>query len=219
MARFESRPLLKTIGIFGGTFDPIHIGHLRMALELKQHLGLDEMRLLPCHQPPHRAVPGVTSDHRAAMTRLAVAHCPELTVDERELRRDEPSYTVETLTQMREELGQEVSLCLAMGMDSLMTFPRWVRSQEILSLANLVVAARPGWSLPEQGEAAQLLARYQVEAGTLKTRPSGGIVVDTLRLLPISATEIREQIATGISPQYLLPDSVWTYICEQGLYR
>lgn len=211
--------MLKTIGIFGGTFDPVHVGHLRMALELKQHLALDEMRLLPCHQPPHRDTPGVTSVHRAAMVRLAVETCPELDIDVRELQRDQASYTVDTLIELRQELGPNVSLCLAMGMDSLVTLNTWHRWQELLELAHIVVAARPGWSMPESGEVAELLIEYGADKTVLSARPFGSIVVDTLRLLPISATEIREQIRVGISPQFLLPEPVWAYICEQGLYQ
>ena len=210
---------MKTLGIFGGTFDPIHLAHLRLALELKQHLGLDEMRLLPCHQPPHRAAPGVDSEQRAAMAQLAVANCPALTVDTRELRRDSASYTVDTLRELRRELGDQVSLCLAMGMDSLVNLHTWERWQELPSLAHLVVAARPGWSPPEQGPVAALLDHYQADKTALARQACGTIVVETLRLLPISASDIRAQLSAGESPQFLLPESVWAYICEHGLYQ
>ncbi len=209
----------RTLGIFGGTFDPVHIGHLRMALELKEHLGLDEMRLMPCHQPPHRQSTGVTSAHRAAMVRLAVADCPELEVDEREMHRNRISYTVETLIELRAEVGEEVSLCLAMGMDSLVNLHTWYRWQALLDYCHIVVAARPGWAMPENGEVAELMERCLAVPSVLVEEPGGNIVVETLRLLPISATEIRAQIAAGESPQFLLPDPVWHYIAEQGLYK
>lgn len=209
----------KTLGIFGGTFDPVHNGHLRMALELKQHLGLDEMRLMPCHQPPHREAPGVTSEHRAAMAELAVADCADLTVDNRELLRDQTSYTVETLCELRDEIGSEMSLCLAMGMDSLVNLHSWRRWRELLDLCHIVVAARPGWSCPESGEVAELLESHGAPASVLSECPNGHIVVETLRLLPISATEVRAQIAAGESPQFLIPESVWRYIAKHGLYQ
>ncbi len=212
-------PSRRTLGLFGGTFDPVHNGHLRMALELKQVLNLTEMRLLPCHQPPHRQLPGRSSADRAAMVRLAVAECEPLTVDERELKRQKPSYTVDTLAELRAEQGPEVSLCWCVGMDSLVTLHQWHRWRELLDYGHLVVTARPGWQVPETGTMATWLQQHLASAEQLHQRPSGAVVVQELTRLDISATEIRAMIAAGRSPQFLLPDAVWRYIEEKRLYR
>ncbi|GGY61701.1 putative nicotinate-nucleotide adenylyltransferase [Cellvibrio zantedeschiae] len=209
----------KKIGIFGGTFDPIHIGHLRLALELKQQLNLDEMRLLPCHQPPHRDVPQANSAQRAEMLRIAVKTCPELQLDERELQRDKPSYTYDTLQDFRAELGVDVSLVLCMGEDAFTGLSTWHRWQEIIQLAHIVVIARPGWNIPETGEVRELLNRHQGLPTDLVNSPAGAIVLQSPRLLPISATEIREQINREQSAQFLVPDAVWDYIKASKLYR
>jgi len=209
----------KKIGIFGGTFDPIHIGHLRMALELKEQLGLDEMRLLPCHQPPHRGAPQVSSAQRAEMLRIALQDCPELQLDERELQRDKPSYTYDTLLELRAELGSEVSLVLCMGEDAFAGLPNWYCWQELIGLAHIVVIARPGWAIPESGDARDLLDKYQGEPKRLTEAVAGSIVLQSPRLLPISATEIRQQIQAGTSAQFLVPDAVWNYIKANQLYR
>ncbi len=209
---------MKTIGIFGGTFSPIHNGHLRMALELKQHLGLGEMRMVPAHQPPHRSDEGVSSQQRLQMLRLALDDGNDLTVDERELQRDCASYTVDTLESLRSDLGGDVSIVLCMGMDSFLSLPSWHRWQDILRLTHIAVAARPGWELPESGV---MLDVYQQHCGTvsdIQDMPAGNIVVETLTLLPISATEIRRQIQQGMSPCYLMPKKVWDYIRQQKLY-
>ncbi len=209
----------KKIGIFGGTFDPIHIGHLRMALELKEQLDLDEMRLLPCHQPPHRYVPQVSSAQRAEMLRIALQDCPELQLDERELQRDKPSYTYDTLLELRAELGSDVSLVLCMGEDAFAGLPNWYCWQELIRLAHIVVIARPGWNIPESGGARDLLDEYQGEPKCLTEAAAGSIVLQSPRLLPISATEIRQQIQVGKSAQFLVPDAVWNYIKANHLYR
>lgn len=209
----------RKIGIFGGTFDPIHIGHLRMALELKEQLGLDEMRLLPCHQPPHRDVPQVSSLQRVEMLRIALQDCPELQLDERELQRDKPSYTYDTLLELRAELGSEVSLVLCMGEDAFAGLPNWYCWQELIRLAHIVVIARPGWNIPESGDARDLLDKYQGEPKYLTEAAAGSIVLQSPRLLPISATEIRQQIQVGKSAQFLVPDAVWNYIKANQLYR
>jgi nicotinate-nucleotide adenylyltransferase len=209
----------KKIGIFGGTFDPIHIGHLRLALELKQQLGLDEMRLLPCHQPPHRDAPQVSSKQRAEMLRIALQDCPELQVDERELQRDKPSYTYDTLVELRAELGSEVSLVLCMGADAFAGLPTWHRWQELIHLAHIVVIARPGWAIPESGDARDLLNKHQGEQTHLEESAAGSIVLQSPRLLPISATDIRAHIQAGTSAQFLVPDAVWNYIKANQLYR
>lgn len=208
----------KKIGIFGGTFDPIHIGHLRLALELKQQLDLDEMRLVPCHQPPHRSAPQVSSAQRAEMLQIALQHCPELQLDERELQRDKPSYTYDTLQDLRVELGDDVSLILCMGEDAFAGLPTWHKWQEIIQLAHIVMIARPGWNLPDVGEARDLLNRHQGLLANLAEAPAGFIVLQSPRLLPISATEIRWQIQGGESAQFLVPDGVWNYIREHHLY-
>lgn len=209
----------KTIGIFGGTFDPVHIGHLRLALELKQQLALDEMRLLPCHQPPHRESPSVTSNMRVKMLQIAVRDCVELQVDTREMARDKPSYTYDTLCELRAELGAEASICFCMGVDSFVNLATWHRWQELIRLAHIIVVNRPGWSLPETGVVAELFARHQGDASIIAQQPAGTVVVVAPRLLPISSTEIRALIKAGHSPQFLIPDAVWQFICEHKLYK
>lgn len=209
----------KTFGIFGGTFDPIHIGHLRMALELKQQLKLDEMRLLPCYLPPHRATPGASAEQRVAMLELALQGCAELTMDQRELLREKPSYTYDTLCEFRAELGEQISLCLCMGMDSFVTLDQWHEWRQLIRLAHIVVVERPGYEAPSVGPVADLLRRHRVEVEAIHAAPAGAVIVASPALLPISATAIRAQINAGESPQFLLPDSVWSYIRAQGLYR
>lgn len=209
----------RLIGLFGGTFDPVHIGHLRMALELKQRLGMDEMRLVPCHIPPHRQSPTASAEQRLAMVELALAHCPDLIVDRLELQNPEPSYSLNTLRSLRKQLGPEPALCLAMGMDSLASLPGWYGWEELLGLAHIAVAARPGSALPEEGIIRDFVARRQGSADRLRDRPAGSIVIEELSLLPISATAIRDQVRRGESAQFLVPDSVWAYILRNELYR
>ena len=210
---------LKTLGLFGGTFDPVHNGHLRMALELKQRLRFDDMRLLPCHQPPHRDAPTRSSDDRAAMVELAIADCDLLGIDRRELDRDKPSYTIDTLTELRRELGDEVSLCWCVGMDSLVNLPSWHRWQELLALAHLVVITRPGWQLPTQGAVAQWLEKHIAEPQQLAQSRAGAVVICEMSQLDISATDIRQMIAEGHSAQFLMPEVVWRYIQDNDLYN
>lgn len=214
----------KKIGIFGGTFDPVHIGHLRLALELKQQLGLDEMRLVPCHKPPHRDAPQVSSDQRVEMLRIALRSCPELQLDERELQRDKPSYTYDTLRELRAEVGEEVSLVLCMGEDAFAGLSTWYRWQELIQLAHIVVVARPGWNMAETGRALsedlrELLHKHQRDLKSLDYDAAGTIVQQSPRLLAISSSEIRQQIKAGKSAQFLVCDAVWDYIARHNLYR
>lgn len=207
------------VGFFGGTFDPIHLGHLRLALELKQQLALDEMRLLPCYIPPHRASPTVDAQQRLAMLQLALTDCTELRWDARELQREKPSYTYDTLRELRAEFGADASLSWCMGMDSFVTLDSWHRWQELIELAHLVVVARPSWEIPVVGPVAELIAQHRADAGAIHATPAGKLAILEQRLLPISATEIRVQIQAGESPQFLMPDAVWNFIRAQGLYR
>lgn len=207
-----------TLGLFGGTFDPVHFGHLRLALEVKQTLALDELRLLPCHLPGHRDEPEVSAPQRVEMLSLALSTCDQLRLDTREFDRPGPSYSVDTLAELRRELGPEISLAWIMGSDAFAGLDRWHRWQELLDWGHLIVVMRPGWELPESGPVAECLARYQADAHVLGEKAAGHIVVQTLRLLPISATDIRAQVNAGESPQFLLPDPVWQFIQRHGLY-
>src|SRR5690606_15715112 len=149
----------------------------------------------------------------------AISACPDLSVDRLELNTDQPSWSVHTLEMMRERLGPEVSLCLAMGGDSLASLDSWHRWQELTELAHLAVAMRPGWSLPESGPVAELISQRRAGADALRASPGGSIVIEKLSLLPVSSTEIRREIAAGRSAQFLLPDRVWAYILRNNLYR
>ncbi|MEZ0121747.1 MAG: nicotinate-nucleotide adenylyltransferase [Candidatus Reddybacter sp.] len=219
---------MKAVGIFGGTFDPVHIGHLRTAVELREHLGLDELHLMPSARPPHREQLGASAEHRLAMLRLAIDGelsgngfvASGLVADDRELRREGLSYTVETLAQLRVELGSDVTLCLCIGMDSLVNLHTWQRWQELSDYAHIVVAARPGWHLPETGPVTEWLARRCTDDPKLLSKsPSGRVLVEAMTLLPVSATQIREDLAAGSSVRYLVPDAVIQYIHQHGLYK
>jgi len=212
---------MRPVGILGGTFDPVHFGHLRSALELLENLGLAEVRLIPGGHPPHRAPPRASASARLAMLELAVAGQPGLQVDTRELERAGPSYMVDTLTSLRGEVGTK-PLCLLLGADAFLGLPSWHRWQELLQLAHLVVMHRPGWELTEDLAAplAQLVATQRVhEAAALAAQPAGALLLAPVTPLDISATAIRELIATGRSPRYLLPDAVWEHIQAHDLYK
>jgi nicotinate-nucleotide adenylyltransferase len=206
------------IGIFGGTFDPIHFGHLRTALELYQDLGLREVRLVPCRQPPHRDPPQASVAQRLAMVNSAVRGQPGLVVDERELRRDGPSYSVLTLRELREELP-ETPLCMIVGKDAFAGLDKWWQWREILELSHIVIVERGGDAVAAAGELAAVLDERRVAApAELAGRPAGRILTWRVTPLGISATDIREMIAQGRSPQYLLPISVLAIIEDQGIY-
>jgi nicotinate-nucleotide adenylyltransferase len=208
------------IGIFGGTFDPIHLGHLRSVIELKQQLALDELRLIPCHIPPHRERPGCSSEQRLQMVQLALKGEAGLVVDDCELRRNRPSYTIDTLAELRAGLGEKLPICLIMGSDAFGLLDTWQQWQDIIELAHIVVMQRPGEALPTQGPVAELLQQRQTEqVGALQSQAAGHILLCALTPQAISATMIRQQIQAGESVSYLLPEPVWHYIQKHQLYR
>lgn len=207
------------IGILGGTFDPIHFGHLRPALDVQQALGLDEVRLVPCRVPPHRAAPAATPEQRLTMLRLAVHGERSLSIDERELKREGPSYMVDTLRSLRDEFGDR-PVVLILGMDAFLGLDRWHRWRELVNLCHLAVATRPGWLAPEEGELAALVRERRVDdAAALRSAPMGSIIFTPVTQLEISASRIRALLAAGASPRYLLPAAVLEYINVVGLYQ
>ena len=207
---------MSRIGIFGGTFDPVHFGHLRSALEVRELLGLEEVRMIPGHHPPHRDTPGASAEHRLAMLQLAVAETSGLVADDRELRRDSLSYTVDTMLEFRDEFPGKKRL-LFVGIDAFSGFKTWHRWQTILDLCDLVILARPGATLSDS--AVTLLDERQVDSLDEARSANGNIVVRTLTQLDISSTVVRQLFATRRDASFLLPLSVRRYIDEHGLYR
>lgn len=214
----EALPSAGALAVFGGTFNPIHFGHLRSALELLEGLEFAQLRFMPASEPPHRDAPTVAAEHRAAMVELAIAQEQRFTCDRRELQRAGPSYTVDSLEELRGELTGKQSLSLVMGCDALLSLPSWHRWDELLSLAHLVIMARPGWTLPSKGPLAAWLRDHRGVAEDVHRESSGKVITQTLRPQDISATNIRALLQSGFSARYLLPESVLAYIAERGLY-
>lgn len=203
--------------VFGGTFNPIHFGHLRSARELLERLPLDEIRFVPARVPPHRDAPGVSAAHRAAMVELAIAGEPRMRCDRRELGRGGPSYTVDTLESLRAELGAGQPLALVVGCDALLGLERWHRWRRLFDLAHVVVIARPGWHLPTSGTlAVQLRERAIASEGLLAG--SGGVLSIELQPWNISSTTVRALLQSGESVAGMVPAAVLRYIGEHGLY-
>ena len=206
------------IGLFGGTFDPIHCGHLRTAFELWQELKLAELRFLPTGSPPHRDQLYASAELRLKMVQAAVADQPGFVVDDREVRRSGVSYSVDTLTELRREYPQR-SLCLLLGMDAFLGLPNWHRWRELLTLSHIVVANRPGWRAPTTGPLGEVMVDHGTGSiRTLHEERAGRVYVRALTQLEISSTELRALIVAGCDPRYLVPDAVRQIIQETRCY-
>lgn len=211
------------LGIFGGTFDPVHFGHLRLAEESIGHLGLGGVRWIPAGQPPHRGAPQVTAAQRLEMVRRSTAGNTRFSVDASEVEAAAPSYTIHTLERLRRELGSAQSLVLLVGADAFAGLASWHRWRDILALAHIAVSHRPGFpvemaSLPDE-LASEFNARRLSDVAGLKASASGAIVTFAMTQLAISATQIRKLLANDLSARYLLPDTVLDYIQTNSLYR
>ncbi|GAB4507519.1 MAG: nicotinate-nucleotide adenylyltransferase [Sulfuricaulis sp.] len=208
----------KPLGILGGTFDPIHYGHLRPAQEVLHALDLAEVRIIPAANPPHRRAPLATVEQRLRMAELAVAEFPGLCVDDREIKRGGPSYTVLTLESLRQEPGAQ-PLCLLLGMDAFEGIETWHQWQRLPELAHFVVMTRPGWSLPAADALpAWARGRLALAAGDLAQSGAGKIYFQPVTPQDISATRIREAIAHDEPVDGLLPSAVLDYLHANRIY-
>jgi nicotinate-nucleotide adenylyltransferase len=210
------------IGILGGTFDPVHYGHLRLAEEAADRFGLAQVRLIPAALPNLRSAPRTSAEHRLAMVRLAVAGNARLEVDALELGRTGTSYTVDTLREVRATLGAVQSVCLILGADAFLRLPAWSRWLELFTLAHIVVAARPGYDLGSAvSQSPELEREWRArhnDGADLALAPGGTIRTLHIPLLEISATDIRARLAGGASVRYLTPQAVLGYIEAHHLY-
>ncbi len=206
------------IGIFGGTFDPVHFGHLRAALEAREKLQLDDFRLLPAGTPPHRQATGASAAHRLAMLRLAVSGHSGFSVDDREVRRSGNSFMVDTLREIREESG-DAPLMLLIGQDAANELDTWHEWRVIFELTHLVIMRRPESLVSWSGLLkAEMEDRLVDTLGYLKKKPAGKVLPLEVTQLAISSTGIRNLLREGRSPRFLLPDEVIGYIRQNGLY-
>lgn len=206
------------IGIFGGTFDPVHFGHLRAALEVKEQLGLCQMRLLPSARPPHRVAPVASAEHRLAMLNLALQDFPDLVADDRELHREGPSWMVDTLQSLRDEFGSR-PLLLVIGQDAANGLDRWHQWRQLFKLAHLVVMQRPDAQARYSADLDRELSRRAAnDSSQLLESPAGQVWPVAITQLEISASAIREMFAGGRSPDFLLPQKVIEFVRFNGLY-
>jgi nicotinate-nucleotide adenylyltransferase len=209
---------LRPLALFGGTFDPVHFGHLRAAWEAAERLDAD-VRLLPANVPPHRPQPVLDAGQRVELLRLALAGQTRLQLDTRELDRAGPSYTVDTLQELRAEIGHERPLVLLVGADAFAGLPTWNRWLHLFELAHIGVLDRPG---PVRERPPELLQQIQAREdtldGTWRTRGAGAILRLDVTDLDISATAIRTELAAGREPRFLLPEPVLAAIRERGWY-
>jgi len=214
---------VKPIGILGGTFDPIHFGHLRLAEEMLELAGLQQIRFIPTGTPPHRDSPQTPAQHRRAMVQLAIADQPAFVLDDREVERTTPCYTVDTMRELRAEYGAAQPLCLLMGGDAFLQLHTWHEWEQLFELAHIVVGYRPGFTLEERLHSAseKLRRHYQQRlctADALSQQPCGGITELAIPKLEISATLIRSRVAENRTIRYLLPNTVANYIHQHHLY-
>jgi len=204
--------------MMGGAFDPVHYGHLRTAVEVHDLLQLAQLRLIPSANPPHRPPHLASNAMRLDMLRAAVAGLDWCTVDDRELRRPGPSWSIVTLEELRAESGDR-SLCMILGMDAFLALSSWHRWQDILGLAHMVVARRPGWTTTAAGELSALVSQRETRnVADLHSQPAGRIYFQEVTQLEISSSAIRGAIAGGHDARYLLPDSVLEIIRASGCY-
>jgi nicotinate-nucleotide adenylyltransferase len=206
------------LAIMGGAFDPVHYGHLRTAAELHDLLQFSELRLIPSSNPPHRPPHLASGSRRLQMLEAAITGLSWCSVDERELRREGPSWSVVTLEELRAE-SNDRSLCMILGMDAFLGLRSWHRWQNILSLTHLVVARRPGWEATADEPLSALISKHETrDVADIHGQPAGCIYIQEVTQLEISSSAIRGAIAGGQEARYLLPDSVLEIIHATGCY-
>lgn len=203
--------------IFGGTFDPVHFGHVLSARALGECFDDARVVMIPCQVPPHRSQPAVKARHRLKMLELAVAEEPMITVDDCELKREGKSFTFDTLSMYRAQLP-DTPLCFVLGNDSWVTLTTWYRWRELINLAHLVVLARPGETVAESDELQDWAAGRLAEPDVI-SRQAGSVVKLTLEQFDISATNVRKALSEGQSVSDYVPADVINYITENQLYR
>jgi nicotinate-nucleotide adenylyltransferase len=212
--------MTRTLAILGGTFDPVHNAHLRVAWEAAECLDAD-VRLIPANVPPHRDPPVASARERAEILRAALAGQDRLTLDDRELRRDGPSWTIDTLIELREEIGDDRPLVLLLGADAFLGLPSWHRWGELFDYAHIGVLTRPGHDiavLPTELRI-KVASRRCADALALGQTAAGRVLQIPVTPLEISATYIREVIAAGGAPRYLMPDAVLADAALLAAYR
>ena len=203
-------------GIFGGTFDPIHRGHLITVSEVALRANLDKVLLVPAARPPHRGSPGASAEHRLNMAVLAIADQPGFEVDDRELKRDVPSYTYDTVQSLKHD-NPDNCLYLIVGLDAFLGIESWHRWQELLQSIHFIVMRRPGWDVPR--DVPRWWRAGQIDNLDETDKCQGGkFIIMDIEPVPVSATEIRYGIANGIDVSELVPIPVWEYIRSNNLY-
>ena len=208
------------LGIFGGSFDPPHFGHVKTALALLEHFEFEQIRFIPCQQSPHKNKVYASAEHRWKMLNLIVNSQERLIVDNCELKREAPSYTIDTLIELREKFGENQSLVLILGMDAYLKFCQWHRYKEILSYCHLMLLQRPGYNLPESGCEKDYLDSCRVkDIALLADTACGSIYLSNLEKIDISSTQIRKTITDGEQPRYAIPGNIWSYIKRNKLYK
>ncbi len=208
----------RRIGMLGGMFDPVHLGHLQLARLALQELALDELRMVPCHVPNHRAPAAASTQARLEMLRLATQDDARIVVDDRECRREEVSYTVDTLRSLRSDFP-EATLVLVLGVDAFAGLERWHHWQQLFELAHLLVVSRPGGPESLSSTLTELLDRCQVDTvQEMLERPSGAVLRSWNMQLDISSTAVREALQARRDTSLLLPACVQEYIDVHGLY-
>ncbi|MFT6897520.1 MAG: nicotinate-nucleotide adenylyltransferase [Paraglaciecola sp.] len=206
-------------GLFGGTFDPIHNGHLKPLLEAAKQTSIKHIAVIPCHIPVHKKGPMSSSEHRLAMVELAIAPYPELTADPREIKRNQPSYSIDTLRELRVEYPR-APLCFFIGMDSLISLTTWHEWQALSDYCHLVVCGRPGYAAQLPPELLSTLHKRQItDPQILHQQLAGCIYVAQTTLLDISSTDLRQRLAKGQSTLSMLPAKVLAYIQQHKLYQ
>jgi nicotinate-nucleotide adenylyltransferase len=207
------------IAVLGGSFDPVHIGHLRVAIEVRDHLQVDQLHLIPCGQPPHRDKSVATAEQRLQMLTLAVADEPALMVDDREIRHNRLSYTVNTLADLRVESGDQ-PICLIIGADAYQQLNSWHQWKRLLDLAHLIVVQRPGYSVSTHADVAEYTTQRCIETPQQLTKQSAGSVY-FLKIPPleISSTRIRALALNNKRFRYLVPDNVCLWMQQHIIYQ
>ena len=212
------------VGIFGGTFDPIHYGHLRVAEEIVETVGLQKMYFVPAGMPRLRHSPVASPQHRVEIVRLAIQKNPDFVLDEREIYRDGVSYSIDTVREFKQEFGEEIRLCFVLGADAFINLPEWNNWKELFNLCHFIVSTRPGYTLTLIKELLskelreECSQRWVSNTESLKKDTSGLIFIASTTMLDISATSIRAHIAAGRSVRHLVPSVTVNYISENKLY-